>query len=89
MSKISKGTHPLVLEECIGSEDGSKFWRYPSVVSDSPENADDLETNSLEWTCEPDTDDLEVVISIDPDLLATLVRGARAHCVACPGCTRA
>lgn len=88
MSKINRGTHPLVLEECVGMEDGATFWRYPSVVSDSPEFMPDLETN-IEWIAEPDTDDLEIAISISPDLLGALVLRAREHCPSCEGCGRA
>ena len=86
MSKISKGTHPLIMEELTGLVDGSKAYRYQGIVSEYP---DDQVTNDLEWVCEPDPDDHEVVISIEPELLGRLVRGARQCCAACPGCDRA
>lgn len=88
MSKIKRGTQPLVLEELQGLEDGSTFWRYSGVVSDSPEFTDDLETNVV-WTAEPDDESDDLVVSVSPGLMAALVLRARTHCVSCTGCTRA
>jgi hypothetical protein len=89
VSKVSKGTHPLVIEELIGVEDGTSAFRYQGIVSEYPDDLGMDETNELQWVCEPDPDDQEVIISIEPELLGRLVRSARAHCPSCEGCNRA
>lgn len=86
LSKISKGTHALVLEELVGRTDGTTAYRYSGLVSEYP--SDEPIGVDLVWTAEPDDESDDLAVSVGPGLMAALVLRARTCCEACSGCNR-
>lgn len=87
MSKIQRGTNPLVLEELTGLIDGATAYRYSGVVSEFPDDHEDV-TNALVWSAMPDDESDDLDLCVSPGLMAALVLRARTCCEACPGCER-
>lgn len=75
-------------EELTFDRDGSTGYRFNSSAADlaAAESGDLAERETgraVEWTCDADSDDLE--LSITPEALANLVARARTHCPGCDG----
>lgn len=86
-SRIEEGRHPMLIEYVsdTGTPNG---YRYDLPGSGSWDVANSEPATDMTWEVGPDDDTDDLEISLTLPAYADLVSRARAHCVACEGCTR-
>lgn len=85
VSRIPEGKAPLVIEWV--TEDGAHNGHGYAIEGSNWEVANIEPEFGMEWVAEPDTDEMEIALTVHA--YAALVERARAHCEGCiEGCTR-